>query len=201
MHRLLFSSSLLVVLTLYTVDFSWSQSAVASAITVALYDDVHLSARVLTDARDETNRVYKKAGINISWIECKSSKTDAAPDLRCQDPPSATHLNLRIVPHASTSSDGIFGVAFLSAAGTGAYGDVFYDSVDKLDRDWHVGSSRVLGHVMAHELGHLLLGLKAHSRHGIMCPSWHGDQLRLASMGALLFSEQQSRFMRDRLAR
>ena len=181
--------------------FSWELRAAASAITVALYDDVHLSRRVLTDAQDETTRVYQKAQINISWIECKSSKTNPAPDLRCQYPSSATHLNLRIVPHASKSSDGIFGVAFLSAGGTGAYGDVFYDSVEKLDRDWHVGSARVLGYVMAHELGHLLLGLNAHSRQGIMCPSWHGDQLRLAGMGTLLFSEEQARFMRDRVAR
>src|SRR5713226_5223882 len=31
--------------------------------------------------------------------------------------------------------------------GTGAYGDVFCDSAEKLDRDWHVGLAQVLGHV------------------------------------------------------
>jgi hypothetical protein len=97
------------------------------------------------------------------------------------------------------SRDGIFGVAFLSAEGTGAYSNVFYDSVERLERDWHVGLTRVLGHVMAHELGHLLLGSNAQSRQGIMCPKWHGDELRLASIGALLFSEEQAQFMRERL--
>jgi hypothetical protein len=174
---------------------------VAPAISVSIYDDVQLSPRVLAEAEDETARVYQKAGITISWIECKSSKTDSAPDLRCQDPPSAMHLNLRILPHASKSGDGIFGVAFLSAEGTGAYSDVSYNSAEELDRDWHVGLARVLGHVMAHELGHLLLGSNAHSRQGIMCPSWHGGELRLASMGALLFSQEQAQFMRERLAR
>jgi hypothetical protein len=67
----------------------------------------------------------------------------------------------------------------------------------QLDRDWHVGLARVLGHVMAHELGHLLLGSNAHSRQGIMCPNWHAGELRLASMGGLLFSEEQGRFMRE----
>jgi len=180
--------------------FRWEPPAVAT-VTVAIYDDVQLSPRVLADAEDEATRVYQKAGVAISWIECKSSRTDAEPHFRCQDPPSAMRLNLRIVPHASKSSDGIFGVAFLSAEGTGAYSDVFYDSVEKLDRDWHSGLGRVLGHVMAHELGHLLLGSNAHSRQGIMCPRWHGDELHLASKGALLFSEEQGRFMRERLAR
>jgi hypothetical protein len=54
---------------------------------------------------------------------------------------------------------------------------------------------------MAHELGHLLLGSNAHSRQGIMCPDWHGGELQLASTGSLLFSEEQARFMRKRLAR
>jgi hypothetical protein len=180
--------------------FGWEPPA-AATVTVALHDDAHLSPRVLSDARDETKRVYQKAGIKISWIECASSKGEAAPDLRCQDPPLATHLNLRIVPNASKSSDGIFGVAFLSARGTGAYSDVFYDSVVKLNGNGHLGLALVMGHVMAHELGHLLLGLNAHSRWGIMCPSWHWDELRLASMGTLLFSEEQARFMRERLAR
>jgi hypothetical protein len=182
-------------------SFSWDLQSVAPAITVAIYDDVHLSQQVLADAEDEAARVYQKAGVALSWIECKSSKTDVEPDLRCQDPPSTTHLSLRIIPHASKSGDGIFGVAFLSPEGTGAYSDVSYNSVEELDRDWHVGLARVLGHVMAHELGHLLLGSNAHSREGIMCPRWHAGELRLASMGTLLFSEEQAQFMRDRLAR
>ena len=54
---------------------------------------------------------------------------------------------------------------------------------------------------MAHELGHLFLGSNAHSRQGIMCPSWHVDELHRPSMGALLFSEEHGRFMRGLLAR
>jgi hypothetical protein len=175
-------------------------SSAPPPIIVALYDDVQIPPRVLTDAEDQATRIYQKAGISILWINCKSSRTDAQPDLRCQDPPSAMHLILRIVPKTLTASDGFFGVAFLSAEGKGAYSDVFYDSAEKLDRDWHVGLVTVLGHVMAHELGHLVLGSNAHSRQGIMCPSWHGNELHLASMGALVFSEEQARFMRKRLA-
>jgi Aspartyl protease len=181
--------------------FSWEPPSMAPAITVAIYDDVRLSPQVLAEAQDEAMRVYQKAGVTISWIVCKSSNMEAEADVRCQDSPTATRLNLRIVPHASKASDGIFGVAFLSAEGTGAYTDVSYNSAEELDQEWHVGLARVLGHVMAHELGHLLLGSNAHSRQGIMCPRWHGDELHLASKGSLLFSEDQARFMRERLAR
>ncbi len=171
----------------------------APSVTIAIYDDVQLSQRVLTEAENEATKVYQRAGIVMSWIECKL-KADAQPDLRCQASPSRINLQLRIIRRTSKSSDDIFGVAFLSAEGTGVYSDVFYDSVEKLNRDWHVGLARVLGHVMAHELGHLLLGSNAHSRQGIMCPRWHGEELHRASMGAFLFSPEQSRFMRERLS-
>jgi hypothetical protein len=177
--------------------FSGRLPPVAPAITVAIYDDVHLSPQILAEAQDEAMTVYQKAGLAISWIECKSENMEA--DLRCQDPLSATRL-LRIVPNASKVGDRVFGVAFLSAEGTGAYTDVFYNSAQELDQEWHVGLARVLGHVMAHEIGHLLLGSNAHSRQGIMCPQWHKGELRLASKGSLLFSQEQSRFMRERLA-
>jgi hypothetical protein len=174
-------------------------AAVDPAVTVALYDDVQLSDEVLTQAREEASRIFHKARVTTLWITCKSSKRDAAPDPRCQDQPGLKHIALRVVPHSWKSRDSIFGVAFLSERGTGAYGDVFYDSVEKLRRDWKVSLPRVLGHVMAHELGHLLLGSNAHSRDGIMQPSWHGDELRRASMGVLLFSAEQARAMRKRL--
>jgi hypothetical protein len=218
MNRPLFSGCLLAILTLLSVARGWSQRTIAPAnptatgaqslprvgsvpaITVAVYDDLHLSSQLLADAEDEAMRVYRKAGVAISWVECKSLRMETETDVRCQDPPSAVHLNLRIVPHASKSSDGIFGVAFLSAEGTGAYSNVSYDSAEVLDRDWHVGLARVLGHVMAHEIGHLLLGSNAHSRQGIMCPRWRGVELHLASTGSLLFSEEQARLMRERIA-
>src|SRR6266851_8976627 len=68
------------------------------------HDDMHLSPQVLADAEDEAMRVYRKAGVAISWVECKSARTKAEPDVRCQDSPSPTRLNLRIVPHASKAS-------------------------------------------------------------------------------------------------
>ncbi len=170
------------------------------SVSVAVYDDARLSSEMLRHAEEEATRVFDKAGVSTVWILCKSNG-EPIPDPRCQDVAAPTHLALRIVPRAWKTSDSIFGVAFLSEKGTGAYGDVFYDSVEKLHRDWNVSLPRVLGHVMAHELGHLLLGSNAHSRQGIMRPDWHGDELRRASMGALLFTAEQARAIREKLSR
>jgi hypothetical protein len=81
----------------------------------------------------------------------------------------------------------------------GVYGDVFYPLVEKLHSDCHASLSRVLGHVMAHEIGHLLLGLRSHSALGIMQPDWQGEALRRIGMGTLLFTVEQARNMREKL--
>jgi hypothetical protein len=169
-------------------------------LMVAVYDDVQLRPDVLSQAQEEATRIFLKAGVTALWIPCKP-QAGPIPDSRCQNPAAPRQLALRIVPRAWKGSDSIFGVAFLSEKGTGAYGDVFYDSVEKLHQDWNVSLPRVLGHVMAHELGHLVLGSNAHSRNGIMRPSWHRDELRLVNMGNLLFSFEQAHSIREGLSR
>jgi hypothetical protein len=57
-----------------------------------------------------------------------------------------------------------------------------------------------LGTVIAHELGHLLLGSHAHSYAGVMTPIWRGEVLQLEAMGCLLFTHDQASLMRRRLA-
>jgi hypothetical protein len=110
-----------------------------------------------------------------------------------------SHLSLRVVPWSANLGDSIFGTAFLSEKGGGAYSDVFYPSVEKLSSDSTASPSRLLGHVMAHEIGHLLLGTHSHSAFGIMQPHWQGEELRRIGMGDLLFTPDQARKMRARL--
>jgi hypothetical protein len=54
----------------------------------------------------------------------------------------------------------------------------------------------LLGCAIAHELGHLLLGPNGHSAGGIMQGEWEPKQLRLALMGGLVFTSQQSKVLR-----
>lgn len=92
-----------------------------------------------------------------------------------------------------------FGAAFLGRNGTGQYADVFYGRVFELHRDRNVPVPEVLGHVVAHEIGHLLLGLDAHSISGIMRALWEAEELKAMERGRLVFSSQQSELMRARL--
>ena len=51
----------------------------------------------------------------------------------------------------------------------------------------------ILGVVIAHEMGHLLLGPDCHSRYGIMRPNWHIEDLQDAFFGRQGFMPEQVR--------
>jgi hypothetical protein len=151
----------------------------------------------LTQAEQEGARIFQQARVKTIWVNCETAFT--AIDSRCHDMPGPTHLVLRIIPKALSAADSIFGMAFLSQKG-GVYGDVFFDSIEDLHRDSGAPVARILGHVMAHEVGHLLLGSHSHSSIGIMCPSWQSEQLRMAEMGTLFFTAEQARAMETNIS-
>ena len=120
-------------------------------------------------------------------------------ELDCASFEWPTRLAVRIVPRSAQATSEVFGVAFLSAEGTGCYSDVFYERALELHADWNVALSDILGNVMAHELGHLLLGSNSHSRAGIMRAHWQGEELHRLSRGNLWFTIEQASHMRGKL--
>ena len=94
------------------------------------------------------------------------------PYPRCQDELYDFHLEMKILPrnlgaelrlHTDT-----FGVAEAFEGGIGSVSYVFYDRVEERAKSPDF-QAVLLGDLMAHELGHLLLGPHSHSPTGIMC--------------------------------
>jgi hypothetical protein len=162
-----------------------------SSVTVVVNNSARVRSDVLSKAEAETARLFQEAGISIHWLHC--GETDA-----CRRRPLHNELILHVVPTGKTQSDFVFGEAFLGEDGRGQYCDVFFDRIKAAQENTDGG--RLLGVVAAHELGHLLLGSRAHSRVGIMEPIWEQESVRKLGMGLLLFTPDQARFMRRRIA-
>ena len=62
-----------------------------------------------------------------------------------------------------------------------------------------LGLAQLLGFVMAHEMGHMLLPYGAHSQVGIMRPEWDRAQVKNAVEGVLTFTPVQAALIRARL--
>jgi hypothetical protein len=90
-------------------------------------------------------------------------------------------------------------LSFLGEDGIGCHADVFYAGVEPIQQQAGLTAEAILGLVIAHELGHLLLGTNSHAAQGIMRANWKRQDLSLAGKGMLGFTEDQAQKMRGRL--
>jgi hypothetical protein len=165
-------------------------------VIVYVYDQAGVPANVLAKAEQEIDRLLSKASVSVMWVNCGRNNGISA----CREESTAGQLMVRIVPRALTLSDMAYGAAFLGADGRGRYADVFFAAVRQLQNaETRASQSQVLGYVMAHEVGHLLLGSNAHSNLGIMRPYWSEAELQSISMGRLSFTRDQCVKIRERL--
>ena len=189
-----------IVLILGTAMTAWSSSSAHSdsQLTVYVSDSANTPERSLFDAEREAARIFKNAGIAVEWVNC-SRFAGASQDSRCQQTPGPGEFAVRIIPRARQAASAVFGTSFIGPSG-GVYADVFFDRVQQLrDIDPNLSVAPILGDVIAHELGHLLLGENAHTHTGLMQPSWQYPQLRLIEMGHLQFNSSEAARLRERL--
>jgi hypothetical protein len=180
----------IVGIVVFSFVLSFSLDAVAlqnPQLAVVVHNDARVPAQVIQEAEGITERIYGEAGIVLVWRD----HTGLAPD--------SNELSVRIVPCSLNLPGEDFGIAFVGTDGRGVQADVFYSGIERLADNSAVKPAQLLGHVMAHELGHLLLGMNSHSSLGIMQAHWAGRQLRQMSTGALKFEKGQAATMGARL--
>jgi hypothetical protein len=165
-------------------------------IRVLVNNSAGVSVVILNQAKVEASRIFRAAGIEIDWVDCPR---EALEDDACRRVPGSNDFVLHIVAKGRTSSDLVFGLSFLGEDGAGKYSDIFYDRVEQAHRELGADVPKLVGTVAAHELGHLLLGLHAHSYAGIMAAVWREEALRNLGMGSLHFSGDQAARMRARI--
>jgi hypothetical protein len=162
-------------------------------ITLQIYNYSPASPDVVVRAELEAGRILGAAGLQPLWLECPVTTSSQAPK-RCQQPQLATDLRLRILPASIQNKfqDSVFGFAVHPALAS-----VYYDYAQRRAKvdDAEFELPVILGGVMAHELGHLLLGSDGHSGSGIMQPRWDPSQVRLLLMGTLQFTPEQTKRM------
>jgi len=188
--------TLLIVLLWGSIRAAGHEAGSAPHFTVLVHNHADISQAVLEQAEAEAARVFRAAGIEIVWVDCG---TDFGADDPCHDVFRSTYFVLNIVRNGITPSDFVFGLSFLDESGTGKYSDVFFDRIEEAHRESGANVSRLLGMVAAHELGHLLLGARAHSYAGIMTAHWKKEDVRHLGMGTLLFTHDQALVMKARV--
>jgi hypothetical protein len=153
----------------------------------------------LAQAQSSVHEVFRWTGVEVTFAHCMNfAKADPACAARSFQ---KSDLFLGLVPAAAR----VVLARSSEAAGAsicGAVGDpggrilVFKPDIDKLISENKLSRSDLgimLGYVIAHEAGHLLLGCSAgHSISGIMMALWERAEMQKMSMGFLRFTDEES---------
>jgi len=199
MHRILpaFVLSAIVACSVGAAQESFGQN---QPVNISVFSDVLIPELVMALAEQRASQIFFSAGVDVVWINCIHGRS-TTPDHECNKSYGSRDLVLRITSHVSSAtSDAAFGVAWLAADGSGRYADVFWNRAQELCTNSNADLAQILGNVMAHEMGHLLLGMNSHSVTGLMQARWRGGELHRVAMGTLLFSSDQAERMRAPLA-
>ena len=181
---------------------------------VRIQDYARLSRGTLKMATAPAGNVFKRAGVEIHWLGCTPKQGNM--DERCHNALPAEARVLRILPPEMTaklSASGIeFGRAQLTPdASRGTYASIYWTRVKTLaagrarslglgrdNTSTRLKEARILGYVLAHELGHLF-GTH-HSGAGVMNGPWSPSELAELLRGTLRFQKGEARHIRRRLA-
>jgi len=91
------------------------------------------------------------------------------------------------------------GICFQGEDGMGSLADLVYEPMEKLQESAGMDVASLLGHVAAHEIGHLLLGANSHAVAGIVQARWRADELTGPDLDRRFFLDQESQKMKERL--
>lgn len=170
-------------------------------LTVLVYDYTRLPAFELENAIGVAQRIFHNAGITTQRVQCATAH-ESRRGSGCPEALGAGSVVLRIVRsdwQGSGGRQGRIGSALYDAEGSlGIYAYVFQQGVEEAVQLGGCGRFQVLGHAMAHEVGHLLLGAGSHSATGIMQPHWAVRQMARAP-GGVTFSREQAQRIRANL--
>ncbi len=150
-------------------------------VAIQLQSDHSIASRTVMHLKDEAERLWKPYQIRLAW---------AGPG-ECVRPDGGVHLEVTLAREvgAPSSPDGarILGVTSVESAGVG--GGPIQISLEATRRLLASRSdrpnsfvddnalARALGRVLAHEIGHRLLGMPAHDKVGLMRPAFRADEL------------------------
>lgn len=199
-----FLASALALMTVSVFGKNGNEIAPAQTLSIHLYDQAQVPKASLRLATAEANRLFRAAGVRIVWEQPLSEPTeDRGTDMTAafRQPDDRGYLVVRMMRRTpATVLPSALGYA-LPFAHTGAHVLIFYDRVEALTPRVNTAAYVILGHVMAHEITHVLLGSSEHSTGGLMEECWTPASWRLASAGLLAFRREETERIRAGLPR
>ena len=168
-------------------------------LTVLVYNYAGAPSAVLAQAERVAGRILAEAGGKVAWVSCldTTAERESEPSRVCRAGWGTHALCLRLLSrHAAMHvDDATVGYAVPPGLATVFYGDLARQGA--LDPEL----ASLLGIVVTHEVGHLLLGPGHHALCGVMQPQWRQRQIIESMRGDVRFVGEQKRLLRAEVRR
>lgn len=189
-------TAIVAALLLGMAGRTWAGEA-GETIAVEVHDYAGVPPATLAAATHEAARVLRKAGIEVQWTlgSSPSTGTSASADA---GQPQPLRVGIFAPRHPTpVRSHSVLGFAVLPADGShGVSAGVRYGVVERQVHETTAALPQVLGYVIAHELGHLLLGSNDHAGWGVMSAQLSGAYFDKAAQGTLAFASDEAERLR-----
>lgn len=188
-------------------------SETSPSITIHVRNYAGVAPGTLAEAEEVAAGIFRNAGVETRWADDVPTAENVQVNPAGHSAQSLADIQLSILPQEMSDRLGFPKNVLGLVPGTDAqFAYVFESKVNtlfgsalnalchgRLDRQ--VSRSVILGHAIAHELGHLLLDLKGHTTQGIMRAEWGLKDIRDATYRLLVFSPQQAAVLRANVRR
>jgi hypothetical protein len=185
------------------------------AITIHVYNYAGVSSETMTEAQEVATAIFRKAGVETQWantaLAAENDQANSADDSGSTLADIQLNISTREMSDRLNIPDNVMGLA----PGSGPDRTIVYIFDPNVQaRFWRLMSARrngridrqvskaeILGHAIAHEVGHLLLNQQVHSAYGIMRGAWSLADFLEMTRGMLLFTLEQREFLRADVSR
>jgi hypothetical protein len=175
----------------------WSEMAAETrpVLTIQVSNLADVDGMMLIQAEKTAAAIFEKTGVEVRWTEPAAGGTFPLSHIQLKILPNSRRLDLPdkfpdramgLTPGSGPDRQSVY---------------VFCERMEALAKKRVADAAQILGHVIAHEIGHLLLNDQSHSAAGIMRADWNLWDLQNASYGYLLFTPRQAKAIREEAGR
>ena len=199
------------------IDLSAAAGSPETSLTITIHacNFAQVDSRSLRDAEVVATEIFRKAGVETRWVDADSTSENMQRHPAAHGSYNLSDIQLDILPPLMAERLGLPNNVMGLAPGTERDRQLVYVFFDKVNAiaeketqarvDGGISAYairvQILGHAIAHEVGHILLNLNSHSDTGIMRASWDLRQLRDACYGYLVFTPPQAEAIRLEVGR
>lgn len=158
-------------------------------IIVGISNIVGMPEDVLEQSEKVAATVMEDAGVIPIWAACPKPGEKLTDYPSC---PKSFDVNSILVKmgHPFERKDGLKESNFGMAVGSQVI--IVFSQVDQAARQAQIHTASALGMIMAHEVGHILLGDNSHAKTGIMRPQWNPKEFVQGSPAYCQFTSEQT---------